>query len=651
MVIALDTETHLIQRGLAAPPMVCVSLAFRSYSEDGNGGLYIPRHLRMLPPEEALFRENGDVVTALLSREGWRKVGRIVLSWAMGGDEATGGGRLIGHNLPYDALVLMADDPGLIPHFRDLYRHHHASDTWIRERLRNIADGLGAKFPNFLANLVTKYLGEEAGAEAKAAKHGPDAWRLRYAELDGIPLTEWPEAAIAYPLADASDTLAVWEKQGGISPAYPSQATEARETGGHLALHSMGVWGVRTDGERVAGMRAAWRTRIEAGERAAIEGGWYRPERWGPKGGHSPAGISATKLREVISEAFDGEPPRTARGAIKTDEDTLLAAAELPGAPRALVAYADSRKAAKLESVWGSALASGAQHPVTAEWNPLVDTGRTSCRNPPWQQQPRGAGTRECVVPRDGFVIVAADFNAAELRALAQLCKWLGLGQSMIRAFEAGIDLHCHTAATYNGLSYAEFFAKYQAGDKWAAEQRQAAKAVNFGIPGGLGARKLAAHVYGQTGIAMSESEAKAYKAAWSRAWPEAAKYLYLIGNKVEAGGGTMTVTHPVSGRKRGGVGYTDGCNGFFQGLVADIVKDATWRLWVECYTDRSSPLYGSRPTLCMHDELIGEVPREWAAEAAKRWAEVMIEAARAHAPDVPWTCKPIIMPERWVKE
>lgn len=50
-----------------------------------------------------------------------------------------------------------------------------------------------------------------------------------------------------------------------------------------------------------------------------------------------------------------------------------------------------------------------------------------------------------------------------------------------------------------------------------------------------------------------------------------------------------------------------------------------------------------------VHDELLGEIPRENAKRGAERLTEVMIEAARDIV-DIPMKCDPSIV-ERWYGE
>lgn len=108
-----------------------------------------------------------------------------------------------------------------------------------------------------------------------------------------------------------------------------------------------------------------------------------------------------------------------------------------------------------------------------------------------------------------------------------------------------------------------------------------------------------------------------------------------------------------VTGRVRGGLTFCDAANGFFQGLLADIAKEAYWRVTKECYdrtvrvpdmlypnslrsefADGPSPLLGSRSIGFFHDEFLNEHPKAIASDASKRVSELMRDVMRHYCPD-----------------
>ena len=99
----------------------------------------------------------------------------------------------------HDMGVMMANGADAAAIFQ-AYSDGRVWDVQTWERMYRIAHGT-FKFdpqtrrkPSFsLASLVEHYFREKM-----AGKSGPDVWRLRYRELDGVPIHLYPEAAAEY---------------------------------------------------------------------------------------------------------------------------------------------------------------------------------------------------------------------------------------------------------------------------------------------------------------------------------------------------------------------------------------------------------------------------------------------------------------------
>lgn len=153
--------------------------------------------------------------------------------------------------------------------------------------------------------------------------------------------------------------------------------------------------------------------------------------------------------------------------------------------------------------------------------------------------------------------------------------------------------------------------------------------------------------------------------------WPHLAEW-FTPGQRLAPG----EIMQHVSGRIRQVAAGSDdspfckAANGFFQGLLADAAKSALRRITRECY-DRTvrvpsmahenstpsayaggpSPLWGSRPILFAHDEIISEHPESMAHDGAMRKSEIMVEELAWYCPDLAPACKaePTLM-RRWFK-
>jgi DNA polymerase-1 len=237
----------------------------------------------------------------------------------------------------------------------------------------------------------------------------------------------------------------------------------------------------------------------------------------------------------------------------------------------------------------------------------------------------------------------------------------------MAGVLNSGKDLHLAMGATLLGISYSKAAKRLAAGDSEVKDSRQLAKCINFGLPGGLGPAAFVAFAYSSYGVTVSLTRAKQLKAQYLKKWPEMPRYFELINGLLTAKGNKRKqIAQEVSGRIRGRMLYTAACNTLFQGMTADGATRAWWVASQECYTGTSkswrahckregiakgtkSPLYGSRPVLFVHDEIVLETPKAKTAAAATRLSQVMIEAMNRYIPHIENEVEPYIA-KYWYK-
>lgn len=660
--LGIDTETYLIAPGNVAPRMVCLTTC----DEDGEVGLFARDEA--LPMLHALF-DADDIV-------------------------------FVAHHARFDMAVLAAADGALLPKILRAYDEGRVRCTMVREKLLALSEGkladegeTGAKrdMKFSLAGCVQRHFDIDISEDKK----NPRSWRLRYAELDGIPVAEWPEDARRYALDDARWPLAVFDAQAtaGGAETFPDELEQTRAA---FWLYLASVRGVRTDVVRVNQLNAelvAEYERINALVRAADV---LRPKM---QKGEMVWTKNMAALRERVVFAYGNEDsaPKTEKGAVSTDRSTLTSVADkailkwiedaekaereeraakglpkLTGAETAsllrdlcgvaaevfgveedriynwlvLAALGERSGVEKLLKTYVPVLLDGTQRPINPSFNELVASGRSSCYNPNLQNPPRKGGIRECFIPRSGYLFAFCDYSFIELCTLAQSCLEMFGWSAMADAINAGLDPHLDMAASMLGIAYDEAKARKKAGDAQIGEFRQMSKALNFGFPGGLGAAKFVDYARDGYGVSLTETEARRRKEEWYQKWPEMRQYHQHFGN-LTLGDRKFTLTQPGSGRVRGDVGFCDGANSVFQGRAADGIKRAGWYIAQECYTGYSrywtreehgaqrSPLFGSFIILMLHDELILEVPEAGAHEAVHRQSEVMILGMREVVPDV----------------
>lgn len=115
----------------------------------------------------------------------------------------------------------------------------------------------------------------------------------------------------------------------------------------------------------------------------------------------------------------------------------------------------------------------------------VTSTGRLSSTNPNLQNIPirseLGRKLRAGFVPKEGNILIAADYSQFELRLAAVMAG----DQKLIEDFRSGADIHLKTAAMMFNLPENEI----------STEQRRAAKVINFGVLYGMSAHRLASEL------------------------------------------------------------------------------------------------------------------------------------------------------------
>jgi DNA polymerase-1 len=336
----------------------------------------------------------------------------------------------------------------------------------------------------------------------------------------------------------------------------------------------MGYWGLPVDRERLAALVArAEKDTENARERLGMLLGPVDPD-------------SPKQLREILR--LRGVPVE------KTDEARLAPYKDDP-VVAALLMYRQAVRRARLFS--GEDFR---PHPVTGrihpDWRLLgAPTGRMSCSHPNIQALPRDPEVRACIRPGDGWVLVKADFSQIELRIAAELS---GDGR-LIQAFQKGKDVHAETARLVLGREPSK-------------EDRQLAKALNFGLLYGAGPETLATYARTAYGVAVSVDEAARLRARFFETYPVLRRWQ----KRLLHGEGELRT---VLGRLLRPTRPTDRVNYPVQGAAADGLKVALGLL-------RGRLPQGARVVACIHDEVLVECPADVAGEVVPVVREAMVQ-------------------------
>lgn len=560
---------------------------------------------------------------------------------------------LIGHNIIFDFAVACAEWPELIPLVFAALAAGRVWDNMIVELLYNMAHGEIDYRPSSVPGVMSKSgygLDDLARRWLGVRVEKKDTWRLRYSELDYVPLAEWPPEAVSYPLGDVEIPFKTqWAQQEAISKLFDGKRTRMPD---HEAQHRaawwmylMSTWGVRTNAKAVRVLQDEIEKEMSTLSHGLVQSGVLT----------MALKRDMKKVREYVVAGYAAQGlsecvPKTPTGAVATDEETLEASQH--PALQTLGQYVHLQKMLNTyvlgkgkKNAPGVGLVHGIDQPICARYRVLVATGRTSCQRMNLQNPPRKGGIRECFEARPGYAYVSCDYDTAELRALAQVTTEK-VGFSVLGdTLRAGQDPHLYFASRLMSRDYEDCYAHRD--EKAVAEMRQFSKIPMFGFPGGLGAEAFVAYANGY-GVDITMAEALRLRTQWLDTFLEMPKYFALIGEEVGSIGET-TIRTLGSGRLHGARGFCQAANLYFQGMVADGAKRAGWFISYECYVDESSPLFGSRIAMFLHDEFILEVPLKNVHAAAKRLEELMIVGMSHFIKVVPVTCTAAAM-YRWYK-
>jgi DNA polymerase-1 len=534
------------------------------------------------------------------------------------------GETIVGHNVAYDLLCIARHYPRTLEHIWGLYASDRVSDTMIRQRLIDIAigdDRLGLS----LADVASIY---------GLTKNSDDPWRLRYSELWGVPVTQWPEGATGYALHDVEVTAAVWEAQASryVSP------DEARQCRAAWWLQHIGDYGISTDPDRIADLERQTQAQYDL-DAALLQGcGLMRAN-----------GTRDLKAAREYAQSI-GVGKRTKKDAISLSADTC----DSSGDP-ILSAYARTASAkGQIKKI--DDLKLGIDSKIRPRYGVLKVSGRTSSirgktvpeggasNSLQMQNVPTKLGIRECYIPDRGECIIAIDYSQMELCTWAQICLW-ALGQSdMADALNSGKDPHLMLGAKILGISYSE--AVERRADADVDNARSSSKPANFGFPVGMGAPRFVENCRANWGINITVDEAKSLKNDWESTWSEAPKYLKWVNNHPKVAG-KIRLKHFISERVCSGLTFAEACNYHFQGLAADAAKNAGYMLVREIETGQ---LRRWKLWNFVHDEFLLRGPVDECDSAAKTIKYLVEEGARAFVPDVPPKAEPVAM-VRWTKK
>ncbi len=483
-----------------------------------------------------------------------------------------------------------------------------------------------------MAQLCERYLGV-------VPDKGSDTWRLRYEELMDVPVSEWPDEAYAYARKDAYLTQQLGEVM--LKDVLPELTYGLEglcfETRADFALKVTTLTGIRTDKKKVNTLEHKLTSEIDVAFSTMAKAGMFQMNKHGgvKRNAKGNPQKNMAVIKGMIEEDYRSRGsirPSTPTGEVAVSEEALRPCIAPP-----LVTFHSILKQYKILNTYIPFMKEASVSNIYGEYFCLVSTGRTASRKPNMQNFPKDEVVRGCFIPStDDSVFISVDYDAAELKAHAQVC-WEKYGYSDLRtAFLEGKDPHMIMAAAILKKDYAWCVANKSTPE--VKNARALGKASNFGWWGGMGIPKFIADSWSKYGIRIDFATATMLRTLHMKMWGEAKAY-YADAAKATSSLGDRRLTL-LTGMTIGNIDYTQYCNYQFQGLVGHGAKRALYDVVKASYAKNGS-LKGSRVAYFIHDEVLLEVPRDKYHEYAETFAQIMRDALQKDIPDVPITASP----------
>lgn len=484
--LSFDFETYLISEEMPIPKPVCMSVY------DGDKEFLAVGRDEMLKALEVMFTSN--------------KV-------------------LVAHNMQFEGLVIYKWFPTLRP---QLMSHMNEGLLYCTKLYEKLLGNTRKNRPHQLnlAALVMSYFDKDISGTKKETKglkeklevkreelaeasaeelpilkeelkeledrYSQEPWRLRYAELDGVPASQWPQAAIDYAIEDSVYAYDIAKIQSTVPLDYKLHVRT------EILLNLMGQKGLRISMDRVKQTEQEIYDYILPRYNFLIEKGFMvydeKKDKYRKK---------MKDLREHVVATFENVEYTTSKNVstktqhlekylLEKEDEVVNAFLEVAQFEKALTAFVNNLLGSK-DGI------------IRTTYNGCVETGRTSSSKSfayasvNIQQMPRELkGTtwdiRNCFVPREGFKIVSIDYTALEVSAVGNgLFEMFGYSklQQFLNSGDEPQDSHSNFAARLMSMekgrtvTYEEFVSRKKEPEFKAF--RAKAKPPNLSFAGGIG--------------------------------------------------------------------------------------------------------------------------------------------------------------------
>lgn len=255
-------------------------------------------------------------------------------------------------------------------------------------------------------------------------------------------------------------------------------------------------------------------------------------------------------------------------------------------------------------------------------------TGRLSSSQPNLQQIPSrgeiGHQARDAFITDDHMRLIVADYSNMETVLMAHYSE----DPVLLTAFAEGLDVHAITACGFNNIPYDKFMEEYKNDNPEYDAMRRTAKTLMFGQSYGMGPKKMQRTLLVQNGQEYDYEEVKRLLQSFSETYQGLTDWKKKVMMFARKNGYVLTMY----GRKRRlpqamssdtslrSRAERQAVNAVVQGTCADILFEAMPPI------QASFKALGGSILASVHDEMIAEIPVEYAEVGAKIMSNLMVD-------------------------
>ncbi len=319
--------------------------------------------------------------------------------------------------------------------------------------------------------------------------------------------------------------------------------------------------------------------------------------------------FSPHKVTNWLTTKLHLKLPKTQKGSLSSQDSALRKYMDIPQVRQLIEIRSEKKLLDKLKELH-SHLKNGRIYSSFRQIG--APTGRMASSQPNLQNITKEL--RRLFKAPKGKKLIVADYSQIELRIAAEYVN----DETMIKAFSEGKDLHRFTASLILGKPY----------DEISKEERQMAKAINFGLIYGISPRSLMEYARNNYGVDISLKDAQEFHKRFFDIYLSFKRWHESVKQKLSKKHSITVYT--LLGRKMTVHRFTEAVNFPIQGTGSDMLKMAV------VFFGKLKKDVDAGIVNLVHDEIVVETSEADAQKVKDILSESMLKAGKILLKKVP---------------